>query len=55
MIVASRLRRLGKHPNRRRITTNIGQRQCNAEFHRALPKKHPSPSGTILSENELSP
>ena len=37
MIVAGRLRRLGEQPDRGGIAADIGQRQCNAEFHRMLP------------------
>ena len=54
MIVAGRLRRLRKQPDRGRITADIGQGQCNAEFHRVLSNKHPSSSVSVLREDEPS-
>jgi hypothetical protein len=39
MIVAGCLRRLPEEPHRGGLPANIGQRQCDAEFHRVLPNK----------------
>ena len=38
MIVARRLRRLSEQPHRRRIAADVGQGQCDAEFHHGAPQ-----------------
>ena len=41
MIVAGGLSRLREQPDRGGIAADIGQRQCNPEFHRVLPNTYP--------------
>ena len=56
MIVAGRLRRLREHPDRGGIAADVGQGQCNAEFHRMPPQRMTLRSFIpVLCEDEPSP